>query len=359
MTLPALRVMCLSNMYPGPGAPDYGAFIERMCDCMERRGAQVDRVVINSRTSGAIRTPAKYARLAMHAVGDARDVDVIWAHYLFPTGLIASLAGRTRRTPWVVTAHGGDVANLSRGPIRTLSASGIAGAANVIAVSEWLAGRMYDEGLRPERVEVASMGVDTNRFTVGDRGAARARLGLAEDAPVVLAVGGLTERKNPLGLMQAFARVRTDMPAARLVFVGGGPLAGAIDAGARTLGITDAVIRTGVLPNAGVTDWMTAADVVAQVSLVEPLGVAALEALASGRPVVGTSVGGLKEVVPHGVAGEIVDPRDPVAIASALRHMIDAPPTPEACRAAAMAHSLDHETDRVLGILEAAARTRA
>ena len=338
MTLPALRVMCLSNMYPGPGAPDYGAFIERMCDCMERRGAQVDRVVINSRTSGAIRTPAKYARLAMRAVGDARDVDVIWAHYLFPTGLIASLAGRTRRTPWVVTAHGGDVANLSRGPIRTLSASGIAGAANVIAVSEWLAGRMYDEGLRPERVEVASMGVDTDRFTVGDRGAARARLGLPDDAPLVLAVGGLTER---------------------LVFVGDGPLAGAIDAGARTLGITDAVTRTGVLPNAGVTDWMTAADVVAQVSLVEPLGVAALEALASGRPVVGTAVGGLKEVVPHGVAGEIVDPRDPVAIAGALRRMIDAPPVPNACRTAAMAHSLDHETDRVLGILEAAARTRA
>ena len=114
-----------------------------------------------------------------------------------------------------------------------------------------------------------------------------------------------------------------------------------------------------MLPNAGVTDWMTAADVVAQVSLVEPLGVAALEALASGRPVVGTAVGGLKEVVPHGVAGEIVNPRDPVAIAGALRRMIDAPPAPNACRTAAMAHSLDHETDRVLGILEAAARTRA
>ena len=49
---------------------------------------------------GALRTPAKYARLAMQAIGDAPHVDVIWAHYLFPTGLIASLAGRTRRTPW-------------------------------------------------------------------------------------------------------------------------------------------------------------------------------------------------------------------------------------------------------------------
>ena len=110
-----------------------------------------------------------------------------------------------------------------------------------------------------------------------------------------------------------------------------------------------------VVPNRSVTDWMTAADVVAQVSLVEPLGVAALEAMASGRPVVGTSVGGLKEVVPDGVAGVIVDPRDPVSIAEGLVRMLDAGPDPETCRAAAMEHSLLHETDRVLGILAAAA----
>lgn len=358
MTRP-LRVMCLSNMYPGPGAPDYGAFIERMCDRMQARGAQVDRVVITSRASGRVATPAKYARLAADAVRRAGRADVIWAHYLFPTGLIAAIAGRVRRTPWVVTAHGGDVANLSNGAVRSMSASGIGGAADVIAVSEWLAGRMYEEGLRPERVEVASMGVDTDRFQVGDRGAARERLALPIGAPVVLAVGGLTDRKNPVGLVRAFARLREDLPQARLVFVGDGPLAGAIDAAARGAGVGDAVTRTGVLPNAGVTDWMTAADVVAQVSLVEPLGVAALEAMASGRPVVGTMVGGLKEVVPDGVAGVIVNPRDDAAIASALRRMIDAPPAPEACRDAAMAHSLDHETDRVLGILGAAARTRA
>jgi len=95
--------------------------------------------------------------------------------------------------------------------------------------------------------------------------------------------------------------------------------------------------------------------VVAQVSLVEPLGVAALEAMASGRPVVGTSVGGLKEVVPDGVAGVIVDPRNPVSIAEGLVRMLDDEPDPETCRAAAMKHSLPHETDRVLGILAAAA----
>jgi glycosyltransferase involved in cell wall biosynthesis len=351
-----MRVLCLSNMYPGPEAPDYGAFIERMCDALERQGAQVDRAVIRTRSSGRLRTPAKYLGLSARAVAAARRADVIWAHYLFPTGLIAWLAGRATRTPWVVTAHGGDVANLSSGAVRRLSAPGVNGARSVICVSNWLAGRMREEGLPPRNLAVASMGVDEHRFVIGDRGAARQRIRVPGSVPLVLAVGGLTERKNPLGLMRAVARLReADHPDARLAFVGDGPLAAAIDAEARRLGMADALIRTGVLPNEGVADWMTAADVVAQVSLVEPLGVAALEAMASGRPVVGTSVGGLKEVVPQGLAGAIVDPHDTGAIAAGLARMVDAPPSPETCRAAALEHSLSHEAHVVLGVLRRAA----
>ncbi len=351
-----LRVMCLSNMYPGPGAPDYGAFVERMCGALGARGAEVDRVVIRTRASGRLRTPAKYIGLSARALNAARGTDVIWAHYLFPTGLIAALTGRATRTPWVVTAHGGDVANLAHPMVRRLSAPGVRGARAVICVSEWLAGRMRDEGLPPRHLHVVSMGVDEHRFVIGDRGAARARIGVPEGVPLVLAVGGLTDRKNPLGLLRAFARLRgADHPDARLAFVGDGPLADAIASGAQRLGLGAAVIRTGVVPNAGVTDWMTAADVVAQVSLVEPLGVAALEAMASGRPVVGTSIGGLREVVPDGVAGAIVDPRDEAAIAAALARMIVAPPLPAACRRAAMEHSLGHEADVVLDVLRVAA----
>lgn len=356
MSTRPLRVMCLSNMYPGPGAPDYGAFIERMCDCMEQRGVAVDRVVIRTRAAGRLRTPLKYAGLTARALAASRRADVIWAHYLFPTGLIAAIAGAAGRTPWVVTAHGGDVANLSHGMVRRLSSPPAHSAAAVIAVSEWLAGRMYEEGLRPERVAVASMGVDAHRFSIGDRGAARARLGLPPDAPLVLAVGGLNERKNPLGLMRAFALLREQVPGARLALVGSGPLAGAVDSEARRMGLDGVVIRTGLVPNSAVTDWMTACDVAALVSLVEPLGVAALEAMASGRPVVGTAVGGLREVVPDGVAGVIVDPRDDVAIAAGLARMISGPPDPAQCREAALAHSLDVETDRVLEVLASAAR---
>ena len=105
-------------------------------------------------------------------------------------------------------------------------------------------------------------------------------------------MGGLTERKNPIGLLQAFARVRAVRPDARLAFVGDGPQARAVDIGVARLGLESAVLRAGALPHEQVADWVAACDMLAMVSRVEPLGVAALEALAGGRPVIATRVGG-------------------------------------------------------------------
>lgn len=349
-----LRVLCLTNMWPGPDAPDFGSFVKDMCAALEARGLQVDVAGIDHRGGGALRSPAKYARLAARAVARARRADVIYAHYLFPTGAIAALAGRISGRPVVLTAHGQDVANLRRAPLRRATAPAVRGADTVIAVSEYLASELAGAGLALPAVEVVNMGVDMDRFTPGDRTEARRRLGIAEEGPLVLAVGGLTDRKNPLTLLQAFARLRAARPDARLAFVGDGPLAPTVDAGVRHLLLQGAVLRPGALPHERVGDWVTACDVLAMVSRVEPLGVAALEGLAGGRPVVVTSIGGAKEVVP-GTAGRVVDPSDPAAIAAALESVLAGPPSPEACRAAAEPHALAHQAERIAAILEGAA----
>ncbi len=351
----SLRVLCLSNMWPGPADPDYGAFVADMCAALEACGMSVDPVVIDTRARGVARTPAKYASLGARAARRARDADVIYAHFLFPTGGAAAAAARVARIPYVLTAHGQDVRNLSRGVVRRATAGPLRGAAAVIAVSEHLARGLRDAGLELPPVSVIDMGVDMDRFTPGDRAGARRRLGLPEDAPLVLAVGGLTERKNPLGLLQAFARVRAVRPGALLALVGDGPLAGAVDAGARRLGLEGAVVRPGAVPHAAVADWMAACDVLALVSRVEPLGIVALEAMAAGRPVVATREGGTAEVVPDPGAGRVVDPLDPVAVAAAILALLDDPPSPAACRAAAEPHALHHQAARVAAILEAAA----
>jgi glycosyltransferase involved in cell wall biosynthesis len=100
---------------------------------------------------------------------------------------------------------------------------------------------------------------------------------------------------------------------------------------------------------------MAAADALAMVSTVEPLGQVALEALASGRPVVATRVGGAVEIVPERGAGRHVDPHRPDAIAGALAELIAAGVSPEACRAAAMPHELSRQADRVHDVLAGAA----
>ncbi len=349
------RVLCVSNMWPGPRDPDYGAFVADMCEALRARGLRVEAVAIDARASGPLRTPAKYARLAARAAAAARRADVVYAHFLFPTGAIASEASRAARVPYVVTAHGQDVRNLDRRSARRGTAAALRRASAAIAVSDYLADQLRAAGIPLPPLHVVNMGVDTARFAPRDRGAARALLGLPPDGPLIAAVGGLTERKNPLTLLQAFARLRGRRPGARLALVGDGPLAGAVDAGARRLGLGEALVRPGAVPHAQVADWVAASDAVALVSRVEPLGIAALEALAAGRPVVATRVGGAREVVPDGGAGRIVDPLDPAAIADALGSLLDAPPEPEACRRAAAPHSLERQSERVAAILRAAA----
>ncbi len=350
-----VRVLCLSNMWPGPADPDYGAFVSDMCEALRDRGLSVAVAAIDRRASGPLRTPAKYAALAREAMRGAGRADVVYAHFLFPTGAIAAAASRRARIPFVVTAHGQDVRNLDRRGPRRATEGALKEASAVVAVSDYLAGELRGAGIALPPLHVVNMGVDLDRFSPGDRGAARARLGLPASGPLVAAVGGLTDRKNPLTLLQAFARVRARRPDARLALVGDGPLAGAVDAGARRLGLAGALVRPGAVPHAEVADWVTAADVLALVSRVEPLGIAALEALAAGRPVVATRAGGAREVVPDPEAGRVVDPADPGAIATALLAVLDDPPAPEACRRAAQPHSLERQSERVAAILRDAA----
>jgi glycosyltransferase involved in cell wall biosynthesis len=342
-------------MWPGPADPDYGAFVADMCGALRDRGLEVAVAAIDTRASGPLRTPAKYAALTREAMREAGRADVIHAHFLFPTGAVAAAASRRAGIPYVVTAHGQDVRNLERRGPRRATEGALRGAGALIAVSDHLAAELRAAGIALPPVHVVNMGVDLRRFAPGDRGAARARLGLPVAGPLVVAVGGLTERKNPLTLLQAFARVRARRAGARLALVGDGPLAGAVDAGVRRLGLAGAVLRPGAVPHAQVADWVTASDALALVSRVEPLGIAALEALAAGRPVVATRVGGAREVVPDPEAGRIVDPADPGAIATALLAVLDDPPSPEACRGAAEPHSLERQSERVAAILRAAA----
>jgi glycosyltransferase involved in cell wall biosynthesis len=164
-------------------------------------------------------------------------------------------------------------------------------------------------GLPSDRATIVPCGVDTAVFTprgpVAPRGE-RKRL---------LVLGRIVERKGHDDAVRALRAV----PDAELVVVGGPPPDAVDDdpevrrltALARESGVADRLVFTGAVSRADVPAWVRSADVVLAVPWYEPFGITPLEAMACGRPVVATAVGGLVDSVADGVTGDLVPPRDP------------------------------------------------
>ncbi|MCW2739731.1 MAG: hypothetical protein JWR45_153 [Blastococcus sp.] len=175
-------------------------------------------------------------------------------------------------------------------------------------------------GLPSDRVSIVPCGVDTSVFT--PRGPVAAR----SDRKRLLVLGRLVERKGQDDAVRALAAV----PDAELVVVGGPP-ADAVDADpevrrlraiAARAGVGDRLVFAGAVARADVPAWVRSADVVLAVPWYEPFGITPLEAMACGRPVVATAVGGLVDTVADGVTGDLVPPRDPVRLGEALAALL-------------------------------------
>jgi glycosyltransferase involved in cell wall biosynthesis len=327
-----VRILLVSQMYPGPDDPDLGVFVAQLESALRERGHEIERAVLDRRAGGKRR----YATLAARTLSAARRFrpDVVYAHFLVPAGLTAALAARA---PLVVTAHGRDVRNVGAIPgIRALTRLTVRRAVAVIAVSEYL--RRELELKVPEargKTEVIDSGVDLQRFSVEPA---------PEGGPHFLCLGALSQRKNVVRLAEAFERLGSGT----LTFVGDGPMRAQLEG------------RAGVevvpsVPHDEIPARIAAAHVVCQPSLIEPFGQALLEAMACGRSVVATRVGGPPEFVPPD-AGVLVDPLDVEAIADALRIAAALPCPNPAAREAAEQHDVREQARRVEEVLERAAR---
>jgi glycosyltransferase involved in cell wall biosynthesis len=340
-----MRILLVSQMYPGPADPDLGSFVASLEHQLLDRGHEIERAVVDSRRGGRMR----HLGLVRNAIRASRRLrpDVVYAHFLVPAGLAGALSSRA---PLVVTAHGQDVRNVGSIPGAGRATDYVVGrASTVIAVSHWLRDRLIEAVPGAAgKVEVVDCGVDLDRFAPRDAADARSALGLegAGAGTSFLCVGSLTERKNVLGLARAF-ETHGD---GTLVFVGDGPLRAALEG-------RKGVRLVGRVPHDDVPDWVAAADVVCQPSLVEPFGLATLEAMASARSVVATTIGGPPEFVPP-EAGVLVDPADEGALAEALARAASLPRPNLAAREAAKAHDVRLQAERVEEILLRAAEGR-
>ncbi len=324
-----MRILLLSNMYPSAERPDYGVFVKRLADALRERGHEVDEAVLGPGARGALATPRAYLGLLRRTRGAVRSrrPQVIYAHYLVPTGLVALGAG----APFVITAHGRDVANVGTIPlVGTLTRRVIARARAVICVSAYLAERLPSQ---PRRLEVIDCGVDTALFAPAPREPG--------DGPRFLTVGSLIERKNVGRLIEAFGRLGEGT----LTVVGSGPLEAQLRAAA-----PPEVTFLGRVPPQRIPELYREHDVYCQTSLVEPQGQALLEALATARPVVATSVGGPPEYVTD-ESGVLVDPLDVASIADGMRKAATLPVPCQAARDVAERHSIAVSAARIERLL--------
>ena len=338
-----MKILLVSQMYPGPDDPDLGVFVANLERELEARGHELERAVVDRRSGGR----GRHLALARDALRTARRFrpDVLYAHFLVPAGLAAALASRA---PLVVTAHGQDVRNVGAIPgVRAATKYVVRRAAAIVAVSDWLRSQLEDAV--PEaagKIEVVDCGVDLERFAPRAADEAREEVGWPAEGTSFLCLGGLSERKNVLRLARAFER----RGEGTLAFVGDGPLRSALEGRSE-------IRVAGRVPHDEVPAWIAACDVLCQPSLVEPFGLATLEAMASGRSVVATRVGGPSEfVTPE--SGVLVDPEDEDALVAALSQAAALPRPNLAAREAAADHDVRLQAERVEGILERVVRDR-
>jgi teichuronic acid biosynthesis glycosyltransferase TuaC len=250
-------------------------------------------------------------------------VDVVLGAWAYPDGFASVVIADMLGVPAVIKLHGSDIDVLGTWPApRRRLRWALGRATRVIAVSRALGDKAIALGASPERLDIVPNGIDRQTFHVGDRAHARARLGLPIDRPLVLYVGHLSEDKGVLDLLAAFKLAEPRLGGAHLVLVGDGADTSKCQALARELALPATFV--GAQPQSAIPTWLTACDLLSLPSRHEGMPNVVLEALACGRPVVASNVGGIPEAVGEGM-GALVPPQDPAALAQALLQVLDEP----------------------------------
>jgi glycosyltransferase involved in cell wall biosynthesis len=255
-------------------------------------------------------------------------VDVVHAHNVKSAGVSAIAARHRDAVPIVVTLHGVPQSRYGAAA-RILRRC----ADELVAVSDDVAGRVCAAGFPSARLRVIENAVATPQRHGRDH--ARARLGLALDAPVAVCVARLTAQKRHDVLVAAWRELPAD---AVLLLAGDGATRSRVEAAIRDTGQTD---RVRLLGERRDVDWLlAAADVCVLPTDWEGLPISVLEAMAAGVPVVASAVGGVVQLGADAV--ELVDPGSSAALAAGLRRAF----TDAARRASMIAAGAALMTDR-------------
>lgn len=279
-------------------------------------------------------------------VATKRKATVMHGHWVIPGGVMAAAAAG--RLPLVISLHGSDVFVAERhAAVGALARRVFRRAGAVTACSDDLHQRALALGADPARTETVPYGVDTTRFAPDPlaRAEVRASLGLGE-APLLFTGGRLVSKKGFEYLIDAVRGLAPAHPGLQLVIAGDGDLDAALRARAGGLPVR----FVGAQSQDAIARFAAAADVIAVPSIrddagnVDGLPNFALEALASGTPVVATVAGGLPQAITDHDNGLLVPERDAPALAAAVTRLLSSPEAARAIGARARARVMQTHT---------------
>lgn len=307
------------------------------------------------------REPQYLLSLANKVVQVARafQLDVIHAHYAVPHATAALLArqvlqasGHTPVPRVVTTLHGTDITVVGNDPSYSeIVAFSIEKADGATAVSHSLREATRHELQVQREVAVIPNFLDCAVFHRARVPEVRARFSRNETARIVIHVSNLRPVKRIDSVVAIFARVAREVPA-RLLLVGDGPELGTAYRVGRELGVLDRIDAVGA--QEGIIALLSAADVFLLPSEQESFGLAALEAMACEVPVVASNVGGLPEVIDHGVTGFLHPHTDLDRMAASVVSLLTDPALHGGVAAAARRTVCDRfSADRIVPMYEA------
>lgn len=282
--------------------------------------------------------------------------DLIFSCVLYPHGYTALKIARALLVPAVAMAIGSDINRIGDAISAMHTRTVLRESDFVLSVCDDLRKKAVAMGARPERARAILNGCDLSTFHVIDKLDARKKLGIDPDAQAIVYVGRMDVKKGLLELVEASISLHAQRPKLQVYLVGDGPdqpiIQSAIDAG-------NAAGYIHALPSCTfdeVAQWMAAADVATLPSYMEGCPNVVLEALACGRPVVATHVGGIPEIM-NDTCGRLVPPRDAGALAQGLGAVLDRSWDPEEI---SRAHGRSWHTvaDEMLALFESLAPSR-
>lgn len=250
--------------------------------------------------------------------------DLLFNYWLYPEGYATVEAGRRLGVPVIVRSIGSDIRRIPDALTRYYTRQTLRRADMVLTASTELRDRAIDLGAPKQRCQAILNGCDIRVFHPRDRQEARQELQLPADAEIAVFVGTIIPSKGLLDLLEAMQQLAPARPKLQIYCIGGGPLEQELSAKISHAGLSGRFHMVGRRTSSQVAQWMAASDLFCLPSHSEGCPNVVIEAIACGRPVVGTDVGGIPELLDQ-ESGILAPPNSPGNLATAIGAALDRP----------------------------------